>query len=217
MQKLKHRIIFTILTLMFFHSHTMGADKITLPSPTKTGGSPMVETLAKRHSERSFDSSKQLSTQQISNVLWAAVGVNRPDGKRTNPTARDSREITAYLFGQDGVFMYEPETNNLILVAEGDHRALLAGTKEFSQDFVLDAPIGILLVADLSKMPESPMNEMMAAVDAGIACQNINLYCQAVGLSTVPRATMDTEGIKQLLRLSDKCMPIINNPVGFAK
>ena len=203
---------------MFFHSNTMGADKITLPSPAKNGGMPMAETLASRHSERSFDSSKQLSTQQISNILWAAVGVNRPaEGKRTNPTARDAREITAYLFGHEGVFVYEPETNSLSLVAPGDHRQLVAGTKEFSQDFVLDAPISIVLVADLSKLPEGPSTATMAAVDAGIACENINLYCQSVGLATVPRATMDIDGITKLLGLSDKCMPIINNPVGYAK
>ena len=64
---------------------------------------------------------------------------------------------------------------------------------------------------------EGEKARMFGCVDAGNVSENINLYCQSVGLATVPRATMDEEAIRALLGLGEKQIPIMNNPIGYAK
>lgn len=189
------------------------AQEVSLPAPQKDYGCDFGKAVADRHSTRSFDASKQLSEQQLSNLLWAAAGVNRPNGYRTNPTAMNRQEIDVYVFTKDGVCLYLPSDNSLRKVAEGDHRQLVAA----QQAFVTSAPVSLVLVANVDKLGEmNQRNLMMASVDAGIVCENINLFCSANGLATVPRASMDAEGIKKLLNLSETQIPIMNNPVGYA-
>ena len=154
-----------------------------------------------------------------SNLLWSAAGINRPEeGKRTNPTALNTQEIDIYVFTPEGVYLYDFKDNSLRIKAEGDHRALGAGTKAFSQDFVLEAPVSLVLVANVGKFErKNDFNPMMAMADAGIVSQNINLFCAANGLATVPRASMDGDGIRALLNLDASFLPALNNPVGYAK
>ncbi len=189
------------------------AQNIELPVPQKNGGLPINQTLAERHSEREFNPDKSISLQTVSDLLWAACGINRPDnGLRTNPTARNFQEIAAYWFDSNGVYLYDFKENVLIQKAKGDYRGLVAGTSQFKQDFVLDAPASIVLVADTTKAGLT-----CALIDAGIACENINLFCAGNGLATVPRMTMDVNGIQQLLSLPDTSLPVMNNPVGYSK
>ena len=110
-----------------------------------------------------------------------------------------------------------PSSHSLSFVKEGDHRNLLAGTKGFSQDFVLDAPVSIVFVADMSELPEGDQARAMAFVDAGIACENLNLACTSEGIATVPRATMDAEAISGLLGLSPRQIPVMNNPIAYSR
>lgn len=194
---------------------TMAQD-IKLPAPDmKEKSMSVVEALATRHSVRSFDAAKPLSTQQLSNLCWAAFGKSRDDAHRTAPTAMNKKEIRLFAFTETGVYEYDALGNKLVQKAKGDHRPLIAGG---SQVFVKDAPVSLLMVIDFDLF--GSQNEralMMGCVDAGNVSENINLYCQAVGLVTVPRATHDTEGIKKLLGLTDKQLPIMNNPVGYEK
>lgn len=195
------------------------AQDIKLPAPDmKQQSMSMVEALATRHSVREY-SDKKLSDQEMSNLCWAACGVSRDADHRTAPTAMNRKEIRLYAFTADGAYEYLANENILKLVKAGDHRKLMAGAKGgFAQNFVLDAPVSLLMVADLELFGSTNDHaQKMCIVDAGIVCENINLYCQAVGLVTVPRATMDSEGISALLGLNDKQMPIMNNPVGFPK
>ena len=153
---------------------------------------------------------------------WASVGVNRvnaekpSNGKqpvnRSNPTALNCQEITAYVFGEKGVWEYLPQSHSLRLVADGDNRRLIAGTASFSQEFVLDAPYSVVFVADTGNLPEGAQRLVLAAFDAGIACENLTLACSALGLATVPRATMNVEAVSRLLGLDDKQIPMLNNP-----
>lgn len=146
-------------------------------------------------------------------MLWSAAGVNRSNGYRTNPTAMNRQEIDVYVFTKDGVYLYIPALNSLREVAKGDHRKLVAA----QQAFAASAPVSLVLIANVDKLGDmNQRNMMMAAVDAGIVCQNINLFCSANGLATVPRASMDADGIKKLLNLSDTQIPVMNNPVGYA-
>ncbi|MCM1377019.1 MAG: SagB/ThcOx family dehydrogenase [Clostridium sp.] len=193
---------------------------ITLPAPQiRQNGMSLDMALKDRRSVREFDPTLPLSLQQISNILWAACGMNRPEeGKFTNPTAMNTQEISVYVFDNEAAYLYIPQTNVLRKVAPGDHRDLIAGTAAFNQDFVKDAPISILIVADYGKfeMPDD-RSKQMALIDGGIVCENINLYCIANGLATVPRATMDVAALTKLLKLTEKQLPILNNPIGYER
>lgn len=191
-----------------------------LPAPTHTGGMSLDSALLQRRSIREYDPDRPIDPQTLSNLLWSATGINRPEtNMRTNPTALNSQEIDLYIFSADGVSLYDFKNNALDKVADGDHRQLLAGMPGgFSQEFVLDAPISVVMVINLNKF-ELPADKglLMGFTDAGIVSQNINLFCAANGLATVPRATMDSDAIRRLLGLDERYVPALNNPVGYAK
>lgn len=209
--KMKKKLI--MLFAVIATATSINAQDINLPAPQKDGGLPINQTLAERHSEREFNPDKTISMQTVSDLLWATCGVNRSENDmRTNPTARNFQEINAYLFDANGVYLYDFKNNILVEKAKGDYRSLVAGTSQFKQDFVMDAPASIVLVADSSKAGMT-----CALIDAGIACENINLFCAGNGLATVPRMTMDVNGIQQLLSLPDTSLPVMNNPVGYSK
>lgn len=201
---------------------SVSAQDITLPAPDLSEKSmSVVEALKTRHSVREFDATKELSYQQISNLCWGACGMSRDDSHRTAPTAMNRQEIRLFAFTKAGVYEYDAKANKLIKKADGDKRELMAsngGNAGFKQDFVMNAPVILLMVIDFEKfgMP-GEKSMMMGCVDAGNVSENINIYCQAVGFATVPRATHDADAIKALLGLTDKQLPIMNNPVGYAK
>lgn len=186
---------------------------VQLPAPAKTGGKAVVETLWNRQSGTEFDE-RMLSLQDLSTLLFAAVGVNREDGRLTSPTARNRQEIRVFVFTAEGVCEYLNKENALKPVAAGDHRALIADRQEWAKT----APVSLLLVADEVKFGSSDANAKAAmAIDAGIVCENINMFCAGMGLVTRPRMSMNTAAIKQLLGLDDTQTPLLNNPVGYAK
>lgn len=187
----------------------------------KQSSKSMVETLMTRHSVREYNTNKNLSNQELSNLCWAACGVTRDGNHRTSPTARNLQEIRLFVFTQKAVYEYDAKANILKKKANGDHRKLMAsngGNGGFSQEFVMDAPVTLLMVIDFDIYGSQNEGAMqMGCVDAGNVSENINLYCQSVGLATVPRATHDREGIRKLLGLTSKQLPIMNNPVGYEK
>lgn len=211
-----------ILSLLFLCAAlSASAQDITLPAPDMSQKSmSVVEALKTRHSSREF-AGKELDNQQLSNLCWAACGVSRDDNHRTSPTARNLQEIRLFAFTKSGVYEYDAKGNKLVKKADGDHRALMASNGPgagFKQEFVMDAPVTLLMVIDFEKYGSHDDNAIrMGSVDAGNVSENINLYCQAVGLVTVPRATHDTDGLRKLLGFTDKQLPIMNNPVGYAK
>lgn len=204
----------------------MDAKDRKFPAPALTGGMPVNEAVANRHSSREFDPGRDVESPVLGQILWMTLGVNRPDAPeskfgaradRSNPTARNWQEIRAYLFGKDGVWEYMPHSHSLKHVMDGDYRSLVAGTAEFSQDFVLDAPYSVVFVADMTELPEGEQVKAMACVDTGIACENLNLACASLGIATVPRATMDVAGISKLLGLTSRQIPLMNNPIGYSR
>lgn len=200
-----------LITAVAVSGSFIKADDKVLPAPDKNAGVPVMEAFAKRHSTRNY-SDKELSEQDLSNLLWAATGVNRKDKKLTAPTCRNYQEIRLFVFEKDGVSEYLPGSHSLKPVVSGDYRSLVAG----SQDFVNSAPVSLVMIADMSKFGNiDERAKMMAAVDAGIVSENISLACAGLGLATVPRATMKSEEIIELLKLNDYHIAILNNPVGF--
>lgn len=171
----------------------------------------VMQTYQQRQSTRTYDS-RDLSQQDLADLLWAATGVNRENGNLTMPSCRNWQEIRVYVFDKKGVSLYDPKTHSLIPQVEGDYRKLIAA----GQDFVLAAPVCLLIVADMEKpgVTDARSHEMVT-VDAGICSENINLFCAAAGLCTVPRASHDAAALQQLLGLSEYQIPILNNPVGY--
>ncbi len=158
-----------------------------------------------------------LSSQTLSNLLWAANGVNRPaEKRRTAPSALNYQEVDIYVLMKDGAWLYEAFEHDLQPVSERDLRPLVA----LSQDFVLDAPVVLLYVADMAKYGDrahAENSKTMAANDVGIVCQNVNLFCSAAKLATVPRATLDAGALGKELKLRPEQLPMLNNPVGYKK
>ena len=188
------------------------AQTTKLPTPDmKRQTISVMETYKQRKSVREY-SAKALSEQDLSDLLWAAQGQNREDGHLTSPTAMNRQEIRLYVFTEKSVSLYDPQANTLTQVASGDHRGIMAS----GQDFVKNAPVVLLMVADMDKFRSNNQHaQWMVAVDTGIVCENINLFCSAAGLCTVPRGTMDSKAIGTLLGLNDNQIPLINNPVGY--
>lgn len=191
-----------------------GLVTIKLNAPDKERGAAFMKTLSQRQSVRAF-SSKELSLQDLSDLIWAANGINRPEsGKRTAPSAMNKQEIEVYAVFATGTYLYDAKAHVLNPVYKGDLREAIADR----QAAVKQAPVILLLVANMDKVGKSEERfRIMSAADAGIVSQNINLFCAAVGLVTVPRAYMNVEVLKQALNLNDKQIPILNNPVGYGK
>lgn len=189
--------------------------EIVLKAPDKSRGANVMKAFADRHSERAF-ADRELSLQDLSDLLWAANGINRPaDKKRTAPSALNKQDIDIYVFMPEAVYLYEADSHVLKPVAKGDHRHAVAG----GQDFVKTAPVSLVYVSDLSRFGTggTEQTKLMGAMDAGIVSQNVNLFCAGVGLATVPRASMDQAALKKILQLSGTQIPMMNNPVGYAK
>ena len=188
---------------------------IKLNEPDKTRGSSVMKALNDRQTIREY-SPESLRPQDLSDLLWAANGINRPDGKRTAPSARNLQEVEMYVVFPEGAYWYDYKRHALVLVATGDYRRAVAG----SQDFAATAPMSIVLAADMTKYGENMNSEnskLMAAVDVGIVCQNINIACAGLGLATVPRGTMDHAALRTALKLADTHLLLMNNPVGYPK
>ncbi len=171
-----------------------------LPEPQIYGGKPLMEALRDRQTVRSF-SSKPIEPQVLSNMLWAAFGVNRRDeGKRTAPTALNKQNIDVYVLSSSGVWRYDAVNNRLILLSQTDLRPLLN-----SQDFATKAPVTLLYVAG---------NDIVSGMHAGSLYQNVGLFCASFGLNNVVRR-MDKDKLTKALNLPEGKEVIVSQSVGY--
>jgi SagB-type dehydrogenase family enzyme len=193
-------------------SYAQEGGMLKLPEPVMTGGKPLMQVLKERHSTREF-SPKALSKQELSNLLWAAAGVNRPvSGKRTAPSARDWREIDIYVTLREGVYRYDASDHGLRLVLKEDLRASTG-----LQDFVAQAPVNLIYVADLNRMEgASPEQKTLyIGADTGVIAQNVYLFCASEGLATVVRGSVDRAALAALLGLSKHQRITLAQTVGY--
>ncbi len=170
--------------------------QIMLSAPQTDAGLPVMKALSLRKSTREF-SKKELDNQTISNLLWAALGINRPDGKRTAPSAMNRQEIDVYICLKDGAYFYNAKQNSLLEVNNKDCR-------------VINSPATLFIVANAKP------DNTWAFIDGGIVSQNISVFASGMGLVTVPRASMP-DGIKETLKLTSEQTIILNHPVGYPK
>lgn len=199
-----------IMATTFFVS----AQNVKLPEPDKNVSMTLYQALQQRKSVREY-STKDIDDMKLSQLLWAAVGINRPDGHLTAPTAINAQDITVYVCRKDGAYLYVAKDNTLQKVSDKDLRKSVAS----AQAFAAEAPISLVIVTDNAKFRGGSTNgpTISGAIDAGYVSQNIDLACEALGLCTVPRATMDKEALKKELKLTDSQNPILNHPIGYKK
>jgi SagB-type dehydrogenase family enzyme len=212
---MKKIIIFASIAIALNTLYAQESKTILLNPPDLTRGLPVMTALSLRASATEFDTTS-LNLQDMSDLLWAANGINRPEsGKRTAPSAMNSQDIDIYAVMKSGVYLYNAKNHCLDFIIDGDHRALIAGRQEnFAQ-----APFFCVLVSDISRFSRGNDSTklVIAAYDAGIVSQNISIFCASVGFATRPRASMDQEKLREILQLKDSQHLMLNNPVSYKK
>jgi SagB-type dehydrogenase family enzyme len=199
-----------LISIALFFAINLTAQNIELPQPERTGGMPLMEALNNRQTIRSFQT-KELTQQQLSNLLWAAWGINRESGKRTAPSARNFQETDLYVLLKSGVYLYDASKNQLTFVSDKDEREY-AGT----QDFIKDAPVQLVLVADLDRISGGSSGKLNTAyIDAGYISQNIYLWCASEGLGTGARAMINHDELGPRLKLDSNQKIILAHSIGY--
>jgi len=206
-----------LLPVLFVFAAVLAAQEkppIQLPNPRIEGGRPLMEVFQDRSSSRLF-SAKDLSPQTMSNLLWAAWGVNRSEsGKRTAPSARNKQEIEVYVSRADGLFLYNAPAHTLVPISGQDIRAFTGG-----QEFVKDAPVNLIFVADYSKLGDmSPEKKIYySAIDTGYISQNVYLFSASEGLATVARAWLNKPLLEEKMGLPPHKKVVLAQTVGYPK
>lgn len=197
------------------HINLLMNNIIKLPEPDLSLDKTLMKALQNRHSTREF-SGKEIPLEVLSTILWAGCGVNRPqEGKITAPSAINKQDILVYVVRKDGAYLYNPQDNTLDKVAEEDLRGAVAGPQEFAAT----APVSLVYVSNQNKFPNeipSGAKAVMGAIDAGYVSENVSLVCTALGLSTVPRMTMDTASLRKGLNLCEGQELLLNQQIGYS-
>lgn len=196
-------ILFVSVLLM---GSLLMAQDIKLPAPNRSGGKPLLQALNERKSTRSF-LDKELTAQQMSDLLWAANGFNRDD-KRTSPTANNKQELELYIATKNGLYFYDALNNLLKEVKKGDYRADTG-----VQDFVAVAALNIIFVSDTEKAS----SRQYAYTSCGYVSQNVYLYCASEGLGSVARGSFNKDELSKLLNLKPNQEPLLTQSVGYIK
>jgi nitroreductase len=186
---------------------------IELPPPRSEGGMPLINALKLRHSTREF-SDRPLPPQTLSDLLWAAFGINRPNGYRTAPCARYIIAIDVYVAMADGVWIYDPNTHALLPHLAGDIRAQTG-----LQDFVATAPLNLVYVGRGERLLDDSPEErrFLTSVDTGFIGQNVYLFCASEGLVTVFRGSLDHSKLKRTLKLPHQQFVTFAQTVGYPR
>jgi SagB-type dehydrogenase family enzyme len=189
------------------------AASIRLPPPERHGGLPLMEALSRRHSSRDF-APDALPLALLSGLLWAAYGSNRADGGRTAPSALNAQEIDVFVALPSGAYRYDAAAHELHLVAASDVRSVTG-----YQDFVDEAPMDLVYVADHARMVLVPVGqrESYASVAAGAIAQNVYLFAASSGLATVIRAWIDRAAIADALGLTHDQQVLLSQTLGYPK
>ena len=206
--------IYTFILAIFLSggvSFAQVLETIKLPEVQKTGGMSLMEALQNRQSQREY-SNKDLSLQQMSNLLWAAYGINRENGYRTAPSARTAHEYDIYIIKPEGWYVYDAKEHAMLKMGIEDLREF-AGT----QDFVKTAPVNLIFVANMDKMASfnEEMQKFYSAADVGYISQNVYLWCASEGLATIVRGQIDKPKAKEVLKLKPNQQVILAQTVGY--
>jgi nitroreductase len=187
------------------------AESIQLPAPQTDGGKPLMQALKLRATIREFRSDS-LPKQVLSNLLWAAFGINRPDGKRTAPSAHNKQEIDVYVVMPDATYVFDARENRLVHAVSADLRPLAA-----AEAFAI-APVTLVYIADFGKVEGTPEDKLQwTGADAGSIGQNVYLFCASEGLATVIHASSDRPALAKALKLRPEQKIVLAQTVGYRK
>ncbi len=188
-------------------------DIVRLPTPKMEGGMPLMQALKERRSVREF-SEEKLPVRTLSNLLWAAWGINRPDGHRTAPSARNMQEMDVYVAMSDGLFLYEPKDHRLQKILAEDIRASTG-----NNPYVKDAAVNLVYVADLARanMTDQAAIEFYTGADTAFLAQNVYLFCASEKLGVVVRGSIDRPALAKLMKLRPDQKITLAQSVGFPK
>jgi SagB-type dehydrogenase family enzyme len=206
-------VVFIIVSFM---TTSWAAELLTikLPPPNLNSGKSLMQSLQARKSSRDF-STKKLPVDVLSNLLWAANGINRMEsGRRTAPSALNWQEIDTYVAMADGLYLYNAKEHVLKMVIKQDLRELTG-----KQSFVKEAPVNLIYVADYSRMGRADAEEKnsYAAADAAFISQNVYLFCASEGLATVVRGLIDRDVLAKAMGLRDNQKIVLSQTIGYPK
>jgi nitroreductase len=190
------------------------AKPIQLSKPQIGTGNSLIQLLWKRMSSRQF-SPESLPVEVLSNLLWAGFGINRPDGKRTAPSAMNCQDIDIYVILSGGLYLYDAKANQLKLILAEDLRGL-AGIQAFAKE----APVNLIYVSDYAKMGDKVPDErkiLYSGAHAGFISENVYFYCTSEGLATVVRAYIDIPALSKVMKLRPDQKIILAQSVGYPK
>ena len=211
MTRLRFKIAFFAGALSMFVVSAFSQEIVKLPSPKTEGGMPLMQALKERKSDREF-SSRKLSPETLSNLLWAAWGINRPDGHRTAPSARNLQDIDVYVAMDDGLYLYEPKNHQLQKILSEDIRGATG-----NQDYVKDAALNLIFVSDLTRLnvPDPMAVEFFTGAHTAYLSQNVYLFCASEGLSTVVRGNVDKAALAKIMKLRTDQKITLAQSVGY--
>jgi len=202
-------------SVISFSAENTDNASISLPNPQMDKGKPLMQVLKERKSSRDF-SSQKIGDQDLSNLLWAGFGINRPEtGGRTAPSAMNTQEIDLYVTLEKGCYRYDAKSNKLIHVVNKDIRAL-AG----KQPFVKDSPLNVIFVADYSRLKKNNQTndaKTYSIANAAFIGENIYLYCASEGLAVVFRANIDKPILAKAMQLRSDQEVLFAQTVGYPK
>ena len=213
---MKEKILYGLFTIFLnFLFINVTSQDIILPVPDKTGGKPLMQALSERQSVRTF-TKDNLSQEQLSGLLWAGWGINRPaDKKRTAPSSRNVQEIDVYVALPSGLYLYVAESHILKQIHNRDIRAV-TGT----QDFVAGAPLNLIYVADLGKMDKKEgdvikeSDLLSSYANTGFIAQNVYLYCASANLGCVIRGMVPKDKLAPEMGLRSNQVIILSQTIG---
>ena len=216
------KISLSFAVIFCFISTSIAADlaPIKLPPPDMKGGKPLMQCLKDRKTDRSF-STKKLPVEVLSNLLWAACGINRPEsGKRTAPSAVNWQEIDVYVAMEEGLYIYNAKAHRLEPVLKNDLRKNTTQLLQPSRSSVAGAPMQLIYVADYEKinfLVNDEDKKLYSSADTGFISQNVYLYCVSEGLATGVRGMVDKEALSREMKLRDKQKIILVQAVGYSQ
>lgn len=186
---------------------------IKLLPPTYNEGKTLMQSLKERKSSKGF-TEKEISLQDISNMMWAALGVNRPDGRRTAPTGSNRQEIELYAFFKTGAYYYNYKNHTLELVAEGDHRSI-TGRSDVNKAY-----LNLLFIADTDKTGPGHRPgdaNTVSYVNVGYVSQNVYLYCANAGIGSRARGGWNQQSVTETLGLKPSMIVVLGQTVGYCE
>jgi len=186
-----------------------------LPAAKKKSRVSLEQALNLRRSSKAGFSEKQLKEDELSQILWAARGLNRAEGKLTSPSAMARYSVSVYVATSKGSFLYVSENHALLSISDKDIRKSIG-----TQDYVKTAPVILVFVADFSKLPETvSMDRKISFVsaEAGAIGENVYLQCAALKLGTSLIGSIDKGFIKEALNLGKDVEPFFGMPIGHIK